>query len=238
MSLDYDLNVADQVHNVVLYDGTVYQPFLSAQAGRPIHHDAVFIRIQTAGTEHNIVDRPLEESDKRRFPLHWAHYQNQTHEGAHIGTPIGEMPGITKGAALTLKAAGFHTVEQFAAASDQVLQGVGMSAGVSPLAFRDQCKRFLNAAVDMAPTTRLEAELKQRDAAISAMQAQMDATNAALAQLMAERAAPVAVEAQRLPEPTPMEIAASVPAEKAAELIAPAAKPKLGLGSLKQGEAA
>lgn len=220
--LESDTNAADQALNVVIYDGTVYQNFLSEQEGRPIYHDAVFIRIQTAGDKLNIIDRPIEEADKRRFPLHWAHYQNTARDGEQMGTPIGEMPGITKGAVLTLKASGFHTVEQFAAASDAVLQGLGMSAGVSPLAFREKCKQFLGATADMAPAAKLESELAQRDAKIAAMEAQM-------AQLIAMQQPTV------LPA---VETVVEVKSEPVAETAPPAPKQKLGLGSLKQGEAA
>lgn len=70
MALDSDVNAADQALHVEIYDGTVLQPFLSEHSGRPIYHDAVFIRIQAAGDKLNIIDRPIEENDKRRFPLH------------------------------------------------------------------------------------------------------------------------------------------------------------------------
>lgn len=233
-ALESDVSAADQALNVVIYDGTVFQPYLSEQAGRPIHHDAVFIRIQASGDKLNIIDRPIEEADKRRFPLHWAHYQNQTKDEEHPGTPLSEIPGLTKGALLNMKAMGFYTVEQFAAASDQVLQGLGMSAGVSPLAFRDKCKQFLGAAADMAPITQMQGELAQRDAKIAAMQAQLE-------QLIA---------LQSPPAPTPQEVVAAMPVPPMLPAVEPPAftdevegpgtavpAPKLGLGALK-GKAA
>lgn len=208
MALDSDVNAADQALHVEIYDGTVRQNFLSEQAGRPIYHDAVFIRIQAAGDKLNIIDRPIEENDKRRFPLHWAHYQNQTKDGEHPGTPLSELPGLTKAGVLTLKASGFHTVEQFAAASDGVLQTLGMSAGVSPTAFRDQCKRFLGAADEAAPITKMESELAQRDAEIAAMKAQIQ---------------------QLIDMQTKLEVA-SVADPDLLDPTKPAIKPKLGLG--------
>ena len=212
MALDSDLNQADQALHVSIYDGTVLQNFLSEQEGRPIYHDVVMIRIQAAGDKLNIIERPIEEMDKRRFPLHWAHYQNTTKSEDHPGTPLSEIPGMTKGGAQTLKAAGFHTVEQFASASDQVLNSLGMSAGVSPTAFREQCKRFLGATADMAPAAKLQVELSQRDAKIAAMQAQLE-------QLIAMQTA----------NQSP---AAEPPAFIDDELVVE--KPKLGLGSLKE----
>ena len=221
-ALESDVNAADQALNVVIYDGTIFQPFLSEQEGRPIYHDAVFIRYHASGDKLTLINRPIEEADKRRFPLHWAHYQNQAKNEEHPGTPLSEMPGLTKGAVLNLKAAGFYTVEQFAAASDQVLQGLGMSAGVSPLAFRDKCKQFLGAAADMAPITRMEGELAQRDAKIAAMQAQLEQ----LIALQTQGAAP------------PVGVAAQEPPAFTDETVEPAAKPKLGLGALKAGDKA
>lgn len=226
--MESDINGADQALNVALYDGAVLQPFLSEQAGRPIYHDVVFIRIQVPGDKNSVVDRPIEEMDKRRFPLHWAHYTNNAKDMTEIGTPLSEVPGITKGAVLTLKATGFSTVEQFAAASDQVLQGLGMSAGVSPLAFREKCKQFMGATADMAPAAQLESALAQRDAQIAALQAQV-------AQLIAMQAPALSVA---LSADTPEQMAQLILAEKSPEDIAPASKPKLGLNSLKQSEAA
>ena len=185
MALDTDINNPDNALWVEFFDDTVLQTFLSEQEGRPIYHDVVKIRIRIPGDDTTVIEHAAEESDKLRFPRHWAFYEAKSKNGSHPGTPIGEMPGITKATVENLRARGFYTVEQFAAASDQVLSGLGMGAGVSPTAFRDQCKRFLGAAADMAPTVRLEAELKQRDAAMAAMQAQLDQ----MAKMLAEKQA-------------------------------------------------
>ena len=175
MALDTDINNPDNALWVEFFDDTVLQTFLSEQEGRPIYHDVVKIRIRIPGNDTLVIERPVEEGDKIRFPRHWAFFEAKAKNGDHPGTPLSEMPGVTKAAVENLRVRGFYTVEQFAAASDQVLSGLGMGAGVSPIGFRDQCKRFLGAAAEMAPTARLEAELKQRDAAMAAMQAQLDA---------------------------------------------------------------
>lgn len=185
MAIDTDINNPDNALWVEFYDDTVLQTFLSEQEGRPIYHDVVKIRIRIPADETTVVERIAEEGDKIRFPRHWAFFETKHKQGDHPGTPISEMAGVTKATVENLRARGFYTVEQFAAASDQVLSSLGMNAGVSPTAFRDQCKRFLGAAADMAPTVRLEAELKQRDAAIAAMQAQLDQ----MAKMMADRQA-------------------------------------------------
>lgn len=188
MALDTDINNPDNALWVEFFDDTVLQTFLSEQEGRPIYHDVVKIRIRIPADDTTVIEHAAEESDKLRFPRHWAFYEAKSKNGSHPGTPIGEMPGVTKAAVENLRVRGFYTVEQFAAASDQVLSSLGMNAGVSPTAFRDQCKRFLGAAAEMAPTARLEAELKQRDAAMAAMQAQLDA----MAKMLAEKQIPPA----------------------------------------------
>ena len=212
MTLDSDINNPDNALWVEFYEDKVLQTFLSEQEGRPIYHDVVNIRIRIPGNDQTVINRAVEESDKFRFPRHWAIFEAKTKQGEHPGTPISEMAGITKATVENLRVRGFHTVEQFAAASDQVLSGLGMNAGVSPTAFREQCKRFLGAAAEMAPTVRLEAELKQRDAAMAAMQAQLDQ----MAKMLAEKqTAPVgvpgAVEDMVGGEPDPSLVARDMP---------------------------
>lgn len=194
MALDSDINNPDNALWVEFFDDTVLQTFLSEQEGRPIYHDVVNVRIRIPANDQTVVTRAMDESDKLRFPRQWAFYEAKSKTGEHPGTPISEMAGVTKGVAETLKSRGFYTVEQFAAASDQVLSSLGMNAGVSPTAFRDQCKRFLGAAAEMAPTVRLEAELKQRDAAMAAMQAQLDQMAKMLAEKQAAPAETAVVE--------------------------------------------
>ena len=175
MALESDVNAADAALWVEFYDDTVLQTFQSEQAGRPIYADVVMIQIRIPGNDLNVIKRPMEEGDKRRFPHQWAFYQNKTQDNESMGgTPLSELPGLTKGVVQNLRVAGFHTVEQGAAASDVALQGLKMSVGMNPLAFRERCKAFLAAADDAAPLTQLSAELEKRDAEIAAMKAQID----------------------------------------------------------------
>jgi len=213
MAIDTDINNADSALWVEFYEDKVLQNFLSEQEGRPIYHDVVNIRIRIPGNDTLVIDRAMEEGDKIRFPRHWAFFETKTKNGDHPGTPISEMPGVTKATVENLRVRGFYTVEQFAAASDQVLSSLGMGAGVSPVGFRDQCKRFLGAAAEMAPTVKLEAELKQRDAMLAAMQAQINAmaeqlavkqtapAEATVAELVGETPAPRAPRTGAIPPP-------------------------------------
>jgi hypothetical protein len=84
-------------------------------------------------------------------------------QGAHneeiIGTPLSEWPLVSKSQAEELRGMKFHTVESIANASDQQLQRMGMAAGMSPYAFRDKAKAFLNLATTAAETDKREQEI-------------------------------------------------------------------------------
>ena len=88
----------------------------------------------------------------------------------------------------------FPTVESIANASDLQLQRIGMAAGMSPVAFRDKAKAFLNLATEVGNINQREAELeklRQENAAIkAASEAQMAKQQAqidALMSMMAEK---------------------------------------------------
>ncbi len=215
MALDSDNNRADDALWAEFYDDTVLQTFLSQKEGRPIYHDVVKIKIRIPGNEMTVIDRPMEPGDKIRFPRQWAFYENKATEGSHAGTPLRELPGLTKSVIENLRVAGFHTVEQVCAASDLSMQNLKMAVGMDPLAFRLRCQAFMNAAADQAPLTQMSAELEKRDALIANMQAQLEATNAMLAELAAKKAETAAPAADKAPLPPPR--AAVIPPKKNAD---------------------
>jgi len=106
----------------------------------------------------------------------------------------------------------FHTVEAVANASDQQLQRIGMAAGMSPYAFRDKAKAFLNLATVSAETDKREQELNalreelakkeqetakikaETDAKLAQMQEQMAAILAAVGEKKPRKAKTVATE--------------------------------------------
>jgi hypothetical protein len=102
-------------------------------------------------------------SHKTRFPIQWARYQNRlgTEEQEVVGTPVSEWPLVSKSQAEELRAMKFYTVESIANASDQQLQRMGMAAGMSPYAFRDKAKSFLNLATSSAETDKRAQEIEK-----------------------------------------------------------------------------
>jgi hypothetical protein len=161
MALPSDQQGADSRLQVRFYKKSVQQEQESMDAGRPIYKDFDFVHICVAGDTLTEIDTYALNSHKQRFPIQWANYMNR--QGAHdeevVGTPLVEWPLVSKSQAEELRAMKFHTVESIANASDQQLQRMGMSAGMSPYAFRDKAKAFLNLATSAAETDKREAEI-------------------------------------------------------------------------------
>ena len=161
MALPSDENNADNRLQVRFYKRPVQQENETQEAGRPIFKEFDFVHICVAGDTLTEIDTYVLNSHKQRFPQQWANYQNRV--GANdeqiIGTPVSEWPLVSKSQAEELRAMKFHTVESIAGASDQQLQRMGMAAGMSPYAFRDKAKAFLNLATTAAETDKRESEI-------------------------------------------------------------------------------
>jgi hypothetical protein len=161
MALPSDTQGADSRLQVRFYKKSVQQEQESMDAGRPIYKDFDFVHICVAGDTLTEIDTYALNSHKQRFPIQWANYMNRV--GAHdeevVGTPLSEWPLVSKSQAEEMRAMKFQTVESIANASDQQLQRMGMAAGMSPYAFRDKAKAFLNLATNAAETDKREAEI-------------------------------------------------------------------------------
>lgn len=181
MSIESDSKNPQAGLAVQFYSRPMINEFQSAQAQRPIYEPFDFVKIWTPGNTLNIIDTVVREDHKQRFPLQWQAYQNRS--GADIdtrmtGTPVTEWPRITREQAEELRGMKFFTVEAIANASDAQLQGIGMVAGMSAFAFRDEAKRFLHVA-------EAAAKLSEADARVAAMNDQMGKDRAAHAEQMA-----------------------------------------------------
>ena len=205
MALPSDENNADSRLQVRFYKRPVQQEQESLAAGRPIFKEFDFVHICVAGDSLTEIDTYALSSHKQRFPIQWANYQNR--QGANdqevVGTPVSEWPLVSKSQAEELRAMKFHTVEAIAGASDQQLQRMGMAAGMSPYAFRDKAKAFLNLATTAAETDKREQEinaLKEELAKKELETAKMKAeTDAKLAQMQDQMAAILAAVGEKKP---------------------------------------
>jgi hypothetical protein len=163
LALPSDENNADARLQVRFYKRPVQQEAETLAAGRPIYKEFDFVHICVAGDTLTEIDTYVLNSHKTRFPIQWARYQNRlgTEEQEVVGTPVSEWPLVSKSQAEELRAMKFYTVESIANASDQQLQRMGMAAGMSPYAFRDKAKSFLNLATSSAETDKRAQEIEK-----------------------------------------------------------------------------
>jgi hypothetical protein len=203
MALPSDENNADSRLQVRFYKRPVQQEQESLEAGRPIFKEFDFVHICVAGDTLTEIDTYALPSHKTRFPLQWANYMNRVgaNEPDIVGTPVSEWPIVSKSQAEELRALKFHTVEAIAHASDLQLQRMGMAAGMSPYAFRDKAKAFLNLAINAAETDKRESEinslkeeLAKKDLETAKIKAETDAK---LAQMQDQMAAILAAVGEK-----------------------------------------
>jgi hypothetical protein len=199
MAIESDVRGADALLTVKFYRKPIEIKDETIAQGRPIFRDADWVTIYTPGDQLNIIDTIAQDRHKSRFPVQWAKYQNSINGDEGIsGTPIDQWTLVSKSQAEELKGIKFHTVEAVANCSDQQLQRIGMIAGMSPHAFREKAKAFLNLANDTAEIEKRNAELAQlkeenakiraeTDARIAEMQAKFDSQMATLLAAVKEK---------------------------------------------------
>jgi len=212
--LPSDEGNADSRLQVRFYKRPVHQEQESLAAGRPIYKEFDFVHICVAGDTLTEIDTYALANHKARFPIQWANYQNRlgANDEEVVGTPVSEWPIVSKSQAEELRAMKFHTVESIAGASDQQLQRMGMAAGMSPYAFRDKAKAFLNLATNAAETDKRESEINalkeelakkeqetakikaETDAKLALMQEQMATILAAVGEKKPRKSKTVATE--------------------------------------------
>lgn len=177
---------------VQFYTKSIQNEFESERQGRPIFFDSVFVKIFVPGDPTSIIDTMARDEHKKRFPLHWAHYQN-AHSGdtKEMGTPLSQWPRITQAQAEELRALKFYTVESVAGASDAQLQRIGMIAGMSPYAFRDHAVRFLKAAQDDSVAKEAEDRAKAAEERAAALEAEIQKQREETAQQLADMQAQI-----------------------------------------------
>lgn len=173
MQYNSDVNNPDSRLSVKFYQKAIQNNFKTALEGRPIMEMADFILIEIPGNSNLTIDTFVSETDKQRFPIQWARYQNEKTDGDIEGTLLHDWPVLNSAVAAELKHFKFYTVEQIAGASDAQLNTLGMAAGMSPLSLRDKAKAFLASAKDTALVQQQADELRKRDDELAAVKAQL-----------------------------------------------------------------
>ena len=155
MALDSDINNADSHLHVEFYTND-QKPYKD----RP----TPFVRIVVPGDKTNIVDQPVREDHKERFPRQWLYFQMQQGDGPVIGTMLEQWnkdddEGFNAHQMAELQILKFQTVEQVATASDSQLQRIGMGGA----GLREKAKTYLTRKNQSANTSELEVTRRELD---------------------------------------------------------------------------
>ena len=151
MPLDSDINNADSQLYVEFYTSEK-DPY----KGRP------FVRIIVPGDKTTVIDQPVRDDHKERFPRQWLHFQMQNNDGPVIGTPLKDWfqdrpDELTDNQLAELQILKFQTVEQVATASDNQLQRIGMGG----VGLRERARNYLLNKNQSVSSSELEATRAQ-----------------------------------------------------------------------------
>lgn len=138
----------------------------TTEEGRPVFDDQEYVEIHVPGDKNSIIDTPVRDEHKRRWPQHYAHFKGQQ-EAPSEGWALTEWPGVTRSQAEELAYFKVKTVEDVAGLSDTQLSKC-LPMGGFPL--REAAKRALELAKGAAPAEKLAAENAAKDAKIGALE--------------------------------------------------------------------
>ena len=140
---------------VMFYTRPVKHDVKSKEANRPIFEDMAYVKIFTPGERLNQVDRPVNDSDKQRWPRQWADYvhkRTQVPEGTPIDLLFPNHPAIAE----TMKGMGVYTVEQCSQLSAHAIDSIGMGGQE----YVNKAKAFISSAEKGMGFSKLQADME------------------------------------------------------------------------------
>lgn len=174
-AVDYDINVfnggryaADKSVYARFYTQPVQDDAASAEAGRPIFRDVVFIEIRAAGNQNNIIKRKATREDMGRFARQYELFKQGDGEQV-VGTPLTEVPWLTRSQVEELAYLRIRSLEALASLSDETCSKY---AGMYDL--KRKAAAALEAAEKAAPMTALAEENKQLKGELEVLKQQMN----------------------------------------------------------------
>ena len=121
--------------------------------GVPIFKDVEMVRIQVPGMR-DIVDRPVEPIDKRRWPKVYEQFRAGVEQRVD-GIPLSEFATATESEREALKVVGVQTVEQIAGMNDDAAQKFHV------IGIRNKAQAFLKTRDGLANVGALESRIKE-----------------------------------------------------------------------------
>jgi len=137
-------------------------------AGRPIFEQKAYVRILIPGQKNSLVDRPVRDDDKTRWPAPWQRFETRQEQTVG-GMPVEHWPYLTVAQVAELRALNVRTVEQIATLSDAGLDNIGHGARE----LQKRARQFLQ------PQPDTESELRREN---EALKAELDALKAQVRQ--------------------------------------------------------
>lgn len=185
-TVQYGGGDASQV--VLFYIRPTHSPAKSAEAGSPQFEDKVFVRIHPPGERLNIVEREVQDRDKKRWPMQWAQFQENRPQ-AQTGAPIDLLYPAEPSIAAALKASGVHTIEQCANMSASAIEGL-----MGGQKWSNDAKRWLAVANKGVGATQFKAALDEKDREIGTLKRTVDMLKEQLDQLASRTTQAVTME--------------------------------------------
>ena len=149
-------------------------------AGRPIYTNIEWVRIIAPGNRNNIIERPLDEVDRKRFAKRYSNWKTRSDTAALVGTPLSEVPFVDAARRQELAFFNIHTAEQLVELPETVAQ---QFMGMHTLQAR--VKHWLEGTSGNAHIEKLAQEAKAKDAEISAQREAIRKLQEQVAQLAA-----------------------------------------------------
>lgn len=146
----------DNAQVVIFYTRSVFNAAKSQAMGSRQYENEIWVKMHPPGERLNVIDRPVTDYDKRKFPGQWNMFlQNRTQ--VPDGTPIDLLFPNNPAVADNLRAFGVHTIQQCANLSAHALQTIGMGAQE----WMNMAKQYLDSATSGTAFLQLRAELEQ-----------------------------------------------------------------------------
>lgn len=159
---------ADNKLAIKFYIKPVKNEAESAKEGRPMFDDRHYIEIRVPGDQCNVIHRPVTEDDKNRFRRQYQQFKEGQEQSAS-GTPLEEVPWITRSQVEELKYVKVNTLEQLADLNDSTCQRF---AGLFKL--KQRAQEHLKLAKEAAPAQALEKFKEEMEVRLSSMQQTID----------------------------------------------------------------
>jgi hypothetical protein len=122
-----NLGPTDDQQVVIFRWESIQNQAKSRELGRPYYERHMYVMIHPPGERLNIIDRPVQETDKQRWPRQWnAFVANRAF--VPEGTPIAQLFPANPEIADMLRGLGIHTIEMCAKMTPHAIDTVGMGA--------------------------------------------------------------------------------------------------------------